>query len=105
MGRFNERCLAQRRAEGLGTQAPLKLLLKMYSATTRAVIARSCHYRRSRVGCILNGDTLFGVPRMFRFVADQNVSRFEDRLRSESDSAKRYLLRTLLIEEEDRFAA
>ena len=42
---------------------------------------------------------------MFRFVADQNVSRFEDRLRSESDSAKRYLLRTLLIEEEDRFAA
>lgn len=42
---------------------------------------------------------------MFRFVASQNLSRFEDQLRTEKDLSKKYLLRKLLVEEEDRFGA
>jgi hypothetical protein len=41
---------------------------------------------------------------VFRFVANQNLSRFEDQLRIEGDLSKRYLLRKLLVEEVDRFA-
>jgi len=42
---------------------------------------------------------------MFRFVASQNLNRFEDQLRTEKDLSKKYLLRKLLVEEEDQFAA
>ena len=42
---------------------------------------------------------------MFRFVASQNLSRFEDQLRTEKDLSKKYLLRKLLVEEEDCFGA
>jgi|SRR5689334_14892478 hypothetical protein len=42
---------------------------------------------------------------MFRFVVSQNLSRFEDQLRTEKDVSKKYLLRKLLVEEVDHFAA
>lgn len=40
-----------------------------------------------------------------RFVAEENVSRFVDRLHIESDPGHRSMLRRLLMEEESRFSA
>src|SRR5579871_4404113 len=40
-----------------------------------------------------------------RFVSDSNINRFVDQLRAERHPARQDMLRRLLVEEEDRFAA
>jgi hypothetical protein len=42
---------------------------------------------------------------MDRFIHSQNLRRYSDLLRSETDAAKRATLHTQLIQEEDQFAA
>lgn len=45
------------------------------------------------------------MDRVERFVAEENVSRFVDRLRTECDPGHRSTLQRLLIEEESKFSA
>jgi hypothetical protein len=42
---------------------------------------------------------------MDRFVAQENINRFRDRLRSETNAALRSLLQKMLVDEEDKLAA
>jgi hypothetical protein len=45
------------------------------------------------------------MDKLQRFISEQNISRFADQLRRESNAVRRDTLKRLLIEEEDRFGA